>query len=79
MKNINPWHVYWLCWGFIGFLVPETIALVRARRGDTLSEAVWFWCKVTPGDSVTHWNALHVFMALFMIWLFVHFCFGVWR
>lgn len=77
--KINPWHFYWLLWGLIGFLVPETIALVRSRRGDTLSEAVWFWCKVTPGNTVFHWSALHVFAALFMLWLFVHLMFGIWR
>lgn len=73
------WRLYWLGFLLIGFLVPEVIALVRKQRGDTLSEAVWYWCKVTPGNTITTWTALHVFVALFMLWLFVHLMLGFWR
>lgn len=73
------WRLYWLAFLLLGFLVPETIALIRRQRGDTLSEAVWYWCQVTPGNSLTTWTALHVFVALFMVWLFVHLMLGFWR
>lgn len=70
---------YWLGFLLLGFLLPETIALVRHRPQDTLSEAVWHWCQVTPGNTITHWTALHIFVALFMIWLTVHIVLGIWR
>jgi hypothetical protein len=76
---VNFWRVYWLLFLLVGFAVPETIALIRSRRGDTLSEAVWHWCQVTPGNTMWTWSALHVFVALFMVWLFVHLMLGYWR
>ncbi len=76
---MNWWRLYWLGFLLVGFLVPEVVALVRSKPGDTLSEAVWYWCRVTPGNTFTTWTALHVFVALFMLWLFVHLMLGYWR
>lgn len=70
---------YWLAWLLVGFAVPEGIALARRRPQDTLSETVWHWCEVTPGNTLVHWTALHVLVALFMLWLFFHIVFGIWR
>lgn len=76
---MNYWRLYWLIFLLGGFLVPETVALIRKRPGDTLSEAVWHWCQVTPGNTFTTWTALHVLVAFFMVWLFVHLVLGYWR
>jgi uncharacterized membrane protein YhaH (DUF805 family) len=70
---------YWAAFLLLGFLVPETIALIRRRPQDTLSDTVWRWCEVTPGSTMAHWTALHVFVALFMGWLWFHIVFGIWR
>lgn len=76
---MNWWRLYWLLFLLVGFGVPETVALVRSRRDDTLSEAVWHWCQVSPGNTLWTWSALHIFVALFMLWLFVHLMWGYWR
>jgi hypothetical protein len=76
---VNLWRWYWafVIVGLIG--VPEVIALIRSRRGDTLSEAIWYWCKVTPGRTVWTWNAVHILAAAFLVWLVVHLMTGYWR
>lgn len=69
---------YWAAFLVLGFCVPEAIAFIRRRPQDTLSETVWHWCKVTPGSTVTSWTFVHIFVALFMVWLFGHIIFGWW-
>lgn len=73
------WLIYWGLWGF-AFVIGEGIALVRDSKGDTLSEQVWRWLKVTPGKRVTS-AALYRFPVWFvgvlLIWLFFHFEFGL--
>lgn len=69
---------YWLAWGVLGFGVVEGVALATGHSENTLSAAIWHWCRVTPGDSWRTWTALHALMALFMVWLFVHLVLGYW-
>lgn len=70
---------WWAGWLFAGLLV-EVVALVdkKVHQG-TLSQAVWTWCRVTPGQPWTTWTAFHVLFALAMLWLFVHLVLGYWR
>lgn len=75
---MTAWRWYWLLWLLAGFVVPETIALVRNPK-NTLSYAVWTWFGVKEGVPLSHWTFLHVALLLFMIWLFCHFVFGIWR
>lgn len=70
---------YWLVWLLIGFGVPEGIALATKHYGNTLSDTVWKWCSVTPGDTFTHWTFLHVLLAMLMLWLAVHLVLGIWK
>lgn len=80
---MNFWHLYWALYLLGGGAVVETIALIRKKRGDTLSEAVWSWFKVEPGQPVSQWGAVHVLGLLIFvaigIWLTVHFFTGDWR
>lgn len=75
---MNTWRWIWLAWIVFG-AVFEVIALVRSKRGDTLSEAIWYWCRVTPGNTFTTWTALHLLAAFFLLWLFVHLMTGYFR
>lgn len=76
MKTFMQW--YWLCWIALGFCVPEFIAIATKQYGNTLSDTVWNWFGVYTGQPVWDWSALHIFLALFMIWLFAHIVFGIW-
>jgi hypothetical protein len=62
----SGWEALWLLIGVIGFAV-ETVALVRQRKGDTLSETVW---------ANTRPLYRRVILAAFMVWLMFHFVFG---
>jgi hypothetical protein len=80
---------YWLLWFMItfpfGFLVPETIALMRGRPQDTLSAAIWRMEQIVPGRQQWpwQWTAGHVlFTGVFIVlavWLVGHFGWGIWR
>lgn len=71
------WRIYWALWIVIGFMVPETIALVRGKG--TLSDTVWHWFGVKTGVPITHWTVLHFALLAFMFWLFFHMVFRMWR
>ena len=75
---MTGWQWYWLAWILAGFAVPETIALVRDPR-DTLSWTVWGWFGVREGVPIWQWNLLHILLLLFMVWLFGHMVFRIWR
>lgn len=77
---MSGWHVFWLVWGGI-FVVGEGIALYRTQPGDTLSEMVWSWLRVTPGRTplsspLARWPS-YVVGAL-LVWLLGHFLLGWW-
>lgn len=69
---------WWALWIIIGFGVPEIVAIVRRKRGDTLSEHVWSWFKLKGHkDGLTPWGAFRRFVFLsFWAWLTIHFVFG---
>lgn len=71
--------IYWALWIIIGFMVPETIALVTRKYQNTLSDTVWGWFKVRTGDSIWHWTFPHLILFAFMIWLLGHLTFRIWR
>lgn len=60
------------------FIVWETIALVRKRKGDTLSEHVWDWfCLRGSKAGKSGWCIIRrVLFFGFWIWLTVHFLTG---
>ena len=60
------------------FVVVETIALVRKKRGDTLSEHVWDWfCLKGKKDGKSAWCIIRrVLFFGFWLWLTVHFLSG---
>ena len=60
------------------FVVVETIALVRKKRGDTLSEHVWDWfCLKGKKDGKSAWCIVRrVLFFGFWLWLTVHFLSG---
>ena len=78
---------YWLWWFIItipvGFLIPETTALIRHRPRDTLSENVWRLERFIPHQAIGQWTAFHfLFTAVFIVltmWLIGHFGWGIWR
>jgi hypothetical protein len=76
---VNPWHVWWLLFTLTGLSV-ETVALLRTQTGDTASEWVWAYLKVTPGKTTVS-AALARFATYPVlaagVWLTVHFAFGL--
>lgn len=78
---------YWLWWFIltfpVGFLIPETIAIMRNRTQDTLSGAVWSLESLKAGQGVWQWTAAHFLFtgvfALLTVWLVFHFGWGWWR
>jgi hypothetical protein len=75
---VSGYRWLWVAW--IGvFLVLEFTAIIRRRGQDTLSEFVWHICKVTPGNTVWTWTAVHLFVVLFLVWLLLHIGWGYFR
>jgi hypothetical protein len=76
------WGWYWFgVFGVLGFVIPETIALIRKQPHDTLSEQIWAWLKIEPGitpmkAALMSWRSFLVGSVL--VWLFGHFLFGWW-
>ncbi|HEY2086388.1 MAG TPA: hypothetical protein VGH54_10250 [Mycobacterium sp.] len=70
---------YWAGFLLIGFGGVETVAIVTKHPEWTLSEAIWRWCNVLPGQTVWQWGTAHVLLTGFMIWLSVHLVFAIWR
>lgn len=67
--NWNGWSVYWGVWLFLGFGIPETIALMSKEPQNTLSDQVWRF----EGTGATFGRYV-VFSIL--LWLLIHM---VWR
>lgn len=77
---MTSWAIFWLSLGVVA-LGGEGYALFRKAPGDTLSEQIWNWLKVVPGDThakaaLQSWRSVAVGGTL--IWLFGHFLFGWW-
>lgn len=77
---MSGWSWLWFAEGLLVGLT-ELYALLRARRGDTLSEQIWLWLHVEPGVTPPK-AALYSFrtltVAVPLLWLFFHFTFGWW-
>lgn len=75
-----PDWVFTLLWVgiVIYFVIVEGVALVRKKRGDTLSEHVWDWfCLKGEKDGKSAWCIVRrVLFFGFWIWLTVHFLSG---
>ena len=71
----------WDTWAWIGFgvyfVVVESLALARSRRGDTLSEHLWLLFGTARGTKATAgaWVRRGV-LVLALAWLSVHLLFG---
>lgn len=72
-----PWRIYWALWIVMGFMIPETIALILGKG--TLSDTIWYWFRVKDGIPIWHWTILHFFLLAFMVWLLGHMAFRIWR
>lgn len=70
---------YWAAWLLLGFGVPEGIALVTKHYENTLSEWTWKLFDVLPGQTPLQWKATHYLLLAFMLWLFCHMCFRLFR
>ena len=75
---MTGWQWYWLGWMFVGFLAPETYALITDSK-NTLSETVWGWAGVMKGQPVSQWSVQHYLLAAFVVWLAGHMAFRIWR
>ncbi len=75
---MTRWQWYWALWLAVGFVVPETWALLTNPR-NTLSDTVWKWFGVQEGVPIWHWSVLHFALLAFMIWLAGHFAWRIWR
>lgn len=59
--------------------VAETVALATRHYSWTLSETLWRWCDVLPGQTILQWKFIHLLMFVFMVWLTIHLAFRIWR
>ena len=71
--------LYWAAWLLLGFGVPEAIALVTHHPERTLSDAVWRWFDVLPGQTVWQWKFVHFILLAIVVWLAGHLAFRIWR
>ncbi len=67
----NLWSLYWLIWIVIGFGIPEAAALATNWQ-NTLSAQVWHAEGTGP-------TIIRYMVAAFIIWLFGHMVFEIWR
>lgn len=68
----NWWSLYWLIWIGVLFMGPEVYALATGNPQNTLSYQVWH----IEGTGATF---ARYFVAAFLIWLFVHMVFRMFR
>ena len=71
--------LYWAAWILLGFGIPEGWALATHNYDKTLSETVWRWCDVIPGQTPLQYKFLHFLLLVFMVWLTGHMVFRLWR
>jgi len=65
----------WIAWLAL-FVVIEGVALVRKRRGDTLSENTWSWFCLRDNDGSTSCKVRRIAFIAFWVWLTIHLIFG---
>lgn len=69
---MNGWTVAWVLW-LVMFAVIEGAAILRKGKDDTLSEHVWKWFQIRESRQ---WNVRRWALAVFLVWLLVHFVAG---
>lgn len=75
---------YWLAWIFLGFGIPEGLALIF-NKFDTLSWQFWGLERIDFSHpyQFSDWYWLHwliaIFVLVFLVWLLGHIDFGIWR
>jgi hypothetical protein len=72
------YHAFWTVLFAIGSGF-ELVALITRNYAWTLSETVWQFFDVLPGQTIWQWRFLHLLLFAFMAWLTVHFAFRIWR
>lgn len=70
---------YWAAWFLVGFCVPEFWALASGHPERTLSEVVWHWFDVIPGQTIWQWTIVHFLLFAGLTWAWLHLAFGIWR
>lgn len=81
MLKWNLWSVYWLAvWFGLGFLGPELYAFFTNPK-NTLSYQVWHLEGLDFAHlfSIDTWSFGHYVVFALMIWLTLHFGFGLFR
>jgi hypothetical protein len=72
---VSWYTLAWLAW-MAWFVVVEGVALFNKEPDDTLSEHVWKWFRVRDRRPTAVVVAGRVALALFMVWLGLHFVFA---
>jgi hypothetical protein len=72
------YHAFWAVLFAIGSGF-ELVALITRNYAWTLSETVWQFFDVMPGQTIWQWRFVHLLLFAFMVWLTIHFAFRVWR
>ena len=70
---MDGYTIAWLVW-ITAFLGIEGAALLDKKKGDTLSEHVWKWFRIS--DKPQGWNIRRLALLGGTGWLMLHF---VWR
>ena len=69
---LTHWWPLWLVLAFLGFIIPELIAVKNKVPGDTLSERLRAWFHVdTPGGGAS-WLAVWLVLEGTLVWLLGH-------
>lgn len=79
------WRDIWLIWlafVFVSFGILEGIALSISAK-NTLSDTVWNWFNIVPGQSVYNWTLPHLIAAIVLttisLVLIFHLALGLFR
>lgn len=70
---------YWIVWFVGGFGVYEITALATGHPERTLSEAIWRWFNVLPGQSFWQIGLLHLLLVIGLTWAWGHLAWGWWH
>lgn len=71
------WNIVWAAW-VAAFVVFETIALIRRKRGDTFSEKVWWIGNIRVRKTTARTWAARTALIIAGGWLTMHLAFGWW-
>lgn len=77
--NTTIADVYWATWLIVLFGAPEAYAVATGHTDWTLSGTTWRWFDVIPGQTIWQWSIVHLLLAMFMTWLWLHMVFGIFK